>query len=102
LARARRGDPGALDAAAAAGDISLEDLAFGPGWVARTVAAVTKVTNGQPEQAADEFATWVDLVADGPIPRLELVTLYPEAVIALVSAGRSDAAEVLLDALNRL
>jgi DNA-binding CsgD family transcriptional regulator len=101
LAQARRGDPAAPAAAAAAADISLEDLAFGPGWVARTVAAVTRVTNGQPEMAAEEFATWVDLVADGPIPRLELVTLYPEAVIALVSAGRGSDAAFLLDALNR-
>ncbi len=101
LARARRGDPAAPEAAAAAADISLEDLAFGPGWVARTVDALIKVTNGQPELAADEFATWVDLVADGPIPRPELVTLYPEAITALVSAGRGDTAAVLLDALNR-
>ena len=101
LAQARRGDPASIRTAAAGGDVSLEDLAFGPGWVVRTVEAVGHVTAGQPELAAEEFATWVGLVADGRTPRHELVTLFPEAVTSLVSAGHYAQAASLLDALDR-
>jgi DNA-binding CsgD family transcriptional regulator len=101
LAQARRGDPASARTAAAGSGVSLEDLAFGPGWVTRTVEAVAHVTAGQAELAADEFGTWVGLVADDRLPRHELVTLFPEAVTSLVSAGRGAQAESLLDALNR-
>ncbi|HEV7147384.1 MAG TPA: AAA family ATPase [Pedococcus sp.] len=101
LAQARRGDPIARETAASVPGINLEDLAFGPGWVTRTVDAIVKVSDGRPELAADEFGSWLDLVADTPIPRPELVPLFPEAVTALTAAGRHSDAAALLDSLNR-
>ena len=101
LAQARRGDPTARDTAASVPGINFEDLAFGPGWVTRTVDAIVKVSEGHAELAADEFRSWLDLVADTPIPRPELVPLFPEAVTALAAAGRHSDAATLLDSLNR-
>jgi DNA-binding CsgD family transcriptional regulator len=69
--------------------------------VTRTVDAIVKVSDGRPELAADEFGSWLDLVADTPIPRPELVPLFPEAVTALTAAGRYSDAAALLDCLNR-
>jgi len=69
--------------------------------VTRTVDAIVKVSEGHAELAADESRSWLDLVADTPIPRPELVPLFPEAVTALAAAGRHSDAATLLDSLNR-
>jgi DNA-binding CsgD family transcriptional regulator len=101
VTQARRGDATAVATAGESREISFDALVLGPEGLRDLVTGLLLVAQGRPEEAAASFDLLAATIPRAGILRSELLGYLPEAVAAMVAAGRLHDAELLVATIDQ-
>lgn len=100
VVQARRGDPACLDTVRDNRAVSFDALVLGPDGLAGHCRGLLLVAQGQPELAAPSFDALARTIPRSGVLRSELLSHLPEAVTAMVAAGRLNDADALIRTID--